>query len=112
MKRPRIKYKRWKQNNKVSASGEMGGLLRFSALPRGGWFVWAGRPERQQQQRRQPQRQQRLGWAPEIQLHIPLNIDAYLTGGELNPTPKHFSDFLYFGFYFQILLSINTARFF
>ena len=107
-----MKYKRWKQIENVSISGEVDGLLRFSFRPRGGWFVWVLRPERQQQQRRQPQRQQRLGWAPEIQLHIPLNIDAYLTGGELNPTPKHFADFLYFGFYFQILLSINTARFF
>ena len=112
MMRPQIKYKRWKQIENVSISGEVGGLLRFSSRPRGGWFVWVLRPERQQQQRRQPQRQQRLGWAPEIQLHIPLNIDAYLTGGELDPASKHFADFLYFGFYFQILLSIDTARFF
>jgi len=35
-----MKYKRWMQHEKVSVSGEAGGLLRFSARPRGGWFVW------------------------------------------------------------------------
>ena len=83
--RPQIKYKRRKQHKNVSTSGDVGGLLRFSFRPRGGWLVWVLRPERQQQQRRQPQRQQRPGWGPEIQLFIPLNSDAYLAGGELNP---------------------------
>ena len=107
-----MKYKRRKQHKNVSTSGDVGGLLRFSFRPRGGWLVWVLRPERQQQQRRQPQRQQRPGWGPEIQLFIPLNSDAYLAGGELNPAAKHFSNFLNFCFNFQILLRINAAGFF
>lgn len=49
-----MKYKRRKQHKNVSTSGDVGGLLRFSFRPRGGWLVWVLRPERQQQQRRQP----------------------------------------------------------
>lgn len=71
-----MKYKVWKQHKNASAPGEVGGLLRFSSRPRGGWFVWVLRPERQQQQRRQPQRQQRPVWRQEIQpkYNIPLDL--------------------------------------
>jgi len=114
--RPRMKCKRWIFLILIilfiSVSGDVDGLLRFSFRPRGGWFVWFLWAERQQQRRRQPQRQQRLGWCPEIQLFIPLDRNPYLTGGELNPTAKHFSNFLNFCFNFQILLRINATRFF